>query len=137
MNNHFFRVGTSQAGGSKDHDNHSPSHCVIRARHDLILGVDSRSGRVHLCCEWRCASPLRLDPDRAHLEVICSWTSHHVGSSDGRGPRSRDESTIVVASSIEWRRLTYVCISSLSFGSKGISWLTIILEAKALSVGVR
>jgi hypothetical protein len=36
-----------------------------------------------------------------------------------------------------WKCLACALTSSLSLGSKGASWSTIILEAKALCVGVR
>jgi hypothetical protein len=50
--------------------------------------------------------------------------------------RSRVGSTIVDATSIAWKSLTYALISSLSLGSKSVSWSIIIQEAKALSAGV-
>jgi hypothetical protein len=51
--------------------------------------------------------------------------------------RSRVGSTIVATSSIAWRRLTCAFTSTLSLGSKGVSWSTIILEAKVLCAGVQ
>jgi hypothetical protein len=52
-------------------------------------------------------------------------------------PRSRVGFSIVVASSIAWRRLTSALTSSVSLGRKGANWSTIVLKAKALCANVR
>jgi hypothetical protein len=41
----------SGVGHSRGYSNHHPSHCVIRARRGIVLGVGSQSDRVYLCCE--------------------------------------------------------------------------------------
>jgi hypothetical protein len=51
--------------------------------------------------------------------------------------QARVGSTIIGASNIAWRCLTYTLTSSLSLGNKGVSWSMIILEGKALYAGVR
>jgi hypothetical protein len=51
--------------------------------------------------------------------------------------RSGAGSSTIAASSMSWRHLTCALTSLLSLGSKGASWLMIILEAKALCASVR